>query len=116
MGKYNKDLSALQKIVAYCEEIEAITTRFGNNIEAFRQDSAYRHASCMCIFQIGEQTTHFTDGFKETHNNIPWSAIKAMRNLIAHAYHGINIEITWAVIENRVPELKNFCLETLKEF
>jgi len=116
MGKYNKDLSALKKIVSYCEEIEALTTRFGKNIEIFRQDSAYHHACCMCIFQIGEQATHFTDEFKDAHHNIPWAAIKAMRNIIAHTYNGINIDRTWFVIEDKISELKNFCLEVLKDF
>jgi len=116
MGKYNKDLNTLKKIISYCDEIEAITARFGHSIETFRQDSAYRHACSMCILQIGELTTRFTDTFKDAHSNIPWVAIKAIRNLFVHAYGGINIELTWQIIEHRVLELKTFCLEALKDF
>ena len=52
MAEYNKDLHILERIIAYCEEIEKTTMRFGRTLDIFRDDSVYRNASAMCIMQI----------------------------------------------------------------
>lgn len=38
---------------------------------------------------------------------IPWTKIKAMRNLIAHDYAGIDPMIVAKTVEERLPELRN---------
>lgn len=38
---------------------------------------------------------HFTEGFKNTYNGMPWNQIKAWRNVIAHNYGKIDKEILW---------------------
>ena len=36
----------------------------------------------------------------------PWQKIKAMRNLIAHDYAGIEAAVVWQTVEHRLPELR----------
>ncbi len=43
----------------------------------------------------------------EKHSEIPWYAIKAMRNLHAHDYDNINFEIVWETLTKDIPELKD---------
>ena len=38
------------------------------------------------LIQISENATKLTESFKAIHNNIPWRAIKGMRNKIVHEY------------------------------
>jgi uncharacterized protein with HEPN domain len=37
---------------------------------------------------------------------VPWQKIKAMRNLIAHDYAGIEAAVVWQTVEHRLPELR----------
>ena len=113
MAEYNKDLHIMERIIAYCEEIEKTTTRFGRTLDIFRDDSVYRNACAMCIVQIGELASNLSDEFRLKYNKVPWRSIRAMRNIFAHDYENMNVEETWAVIENRVTELKDYCLEIL---
>lgn len=115
MAKYDKNLYIIEKIIAYCEEIEKTTIRFGRTLEAFRNDSMYRNACAMCILQIGELASNLSDEFRAGHDKVPWRSIRAMRNIFAHDYESMNIEETWVVIESRIVELKNYCEEILRE-
>jgi len=115
MAKYNKNSAILEKIIAYCEEIEKTTTRFGKTLEAFQNDSIYRNACAMCILQIGELATNLSEEFRAEYDKVPWRSIRAMRNIFAHDYESMNTEETWAVIENRIAELKNYCDKILPE-
>ncbi|WP_428675291.1 HepT-like ribonuclease domain-containing protein [Reyranella sp.] len=38
--------------------------------------------------------------------DVPWRKIRAMRNLIAHDYAGIDAGIVWKTVQERLPELK----------
>ena len=113
MAEYNKDLHLIERIIAYCNEIEKTTARFGRSIESFSADSAYRNACAMCILQIGELASNLSDPFRLEYDKVPWRSIRAMRNIFAHDYESMDIEETWSVIENRIEELKNYCEEIL---
>ena len=63
-GDRNADV--LRHIVYYCDEINSTMKRFGNNYENFSKDSVYQNAVALCVLQIGELTTHFTEEFKNT--------------------------------------------------
>ncbi len=70
----------------------------------------------LCVLQIGELTTHFTEDFIITHNKMPWNQIKALRNMVAHNYGKIDIEILWETISNDIPQLQEYCEEIVKLF
>jgi uncharacterized protein with HEPN domain len=48
--------------------------------------------------QIGELTTHLTNDFKQTYTGMPWTHIKALRNVVAHSYCKIDVESLWETI------------------
>jgi uncharacterized protein with HEPN domain len=38
-----------------------------------------------------------------------------MRDKLIHEYFGVNLELVWVTIKNKLPELKNQILKILKE-
>ena len=108
------DRQILERICRYCEEIETAHTEYGRSYEAFCSRSTYRNAVALCLMQIGELTNRLSEEFKSTHTEIPWRAIRGMRNVVAHEYGSIDTETVWETAENGTQELKQFCEKELQ--
>lgn len=109
MKPLNRDLSILEHIVSYCDQIDETIARFGNSSTIFSTDPIYRNAAALCILQIGELVGKLTEEFRTQHPAIPWRQIKAMRNIVAHNYGTVDPETTWEIITEDIPELKKYC-------
>ena len=75
-------------------------------------------ADCMLIEAIGEGIKRIDE---RTHQQllparpeIPWKAVKGMRDHIAHGYFDINTDFVWDVVKNDLPALKD-AINYLKE-
>jgi uncharacterized protein with HEPN domain len=116
MDNVKKTISIVKHMAAYCQQITEMVARFGDSIDAFKADNAYRHACTMCILQIGELSTHLTDDFKRVYSEMPWKKIKAMRNVFAHTYDEISFEQTWNTVKESIPELAAFCERIIEQY
>ena len=105
----SRNVDVLKHMIRYCGEIDEIVKRSGNIKDTLLSDSIYRNAAAMCILQIGELTTHLTDEFKDEYSDIPWQDIKGMRNVAAHHYGSIDLEMLYATITEDIPQLKSYC-------
>lgn len=105
----SRDALILQKIIEYSNEIQATIDRFSLDHDKFAADFVVKNAVAMCILQIGELTANLTDEFKAANSEMPWREIKAMRNIAAHNYGEIDVDILWETAVHDIPELKEFC-------
>jgi uncharacterized protein with HEPN domain len=112
----NRNIDVLQRIISYCNEISETIARFGADYTVFARDSVYKNATALCVLQIGELTTHLSDEFKQTYTKMPWTQIKALRNVVVHNYGKIDDESLWETITIDIPELKKYCLRILRHF
>ena len=108
----NNDISVLKKMIDYCADIDYLMNRFEKNYTNYENDISFQYACNMCIIQIGELVTRLSDTFIERHPEIPWHAIRGMRNLHAHDYEHIDLEIVWNTLCEDIPDLRAK-LETL---
>lgn len=106
MKPLERDLSILQHIVSYCEQIEQTVEHFGNDEKIFAENRIYRNAAALCILQIGELVGKLTEEFRRQHPAVPWRQIKAMRNIVAHSYGSVDPETTWEIMSDDIPVLK----------
>lgn len=111
----DRDLSIIQHILRYCDEVRFAIERFGDDREVFLTDPVYRNAVSMPIQQIGELAKHLSDDFIEANGQIPWRHIRGMRNWSAHQYLSMDSDVIWEVIHEGIPPLKAFCDECLEE-
>lgn len=115
MKPLDRNISILEHIVNYCDQIEETIQRFGNSYEVFSNDKVYRNAAAMCVLQIGELSGKLTDNFRAEHPGAPWRQIKGMRNVVAHSYGTVDPETTWEILIDDIPKLKAYCIKIIKE-
>jgi uncharacterized protein with HEPN domain len=54
---------------------------------------------------IGEAAKHISPTIREQIPHINWRKVAGLRDMLTHAYFGIDNNILWDVVCNRVPEL-----------
>jgi len=54
---------------------------------------------------IGEAARQMPKSFRETYSDFPWRETASLRNVIAHEYFGLDIDIIWDVVQTRIPAL-----------
>jgi uncharacterized protein with HEPN domain len=59
----------------------------------------------MNFIVVGETVGKLSDEFKDNNVQINWSKILGLRNIIAHHYFGINVDLVWQIIQNDLPKL-----------
>jgi uncharacterized protein with HEPN domain len=73
--------------------------------EAFVQDRM-RYSAVIREFEIiGEAVGKLPEELKGEYPEIPWQDIKDFRNLLAHEYFGVDLEIVWNTICDDLPML-----------
>lgn len=109
------DRHRLGHIRDYCQRIQATMKRFGGSYESFVADEDYQQSIAFSILQIGELVAGLSDGYKDrTESKMPWQAIKAMRNIVAHGYGNIEFAVVWRTAVEDIPRLQVFCEEELQ--
>ena len=78
------------------------------DFEEFASNSLVRKAVCMSLINIGELTKSLSSIFKIENRQIPWKNISGLRDITAHKYHTLNLDIVWSVAKNDLPPLKEF--------
>ncbi len=109
MGISSRDRDVLSRIILYCDEVKQTHFRFTDSKEGFMNDFVYRNAIALCVLQIGELAAHLSEDFRTTYSRVPWRAIKAMRNFVAHQYGDVDPEILWETSHARIEELRAYC-------
>lgn len=64
---------------------------------------------------IGEATKNLSKDFTSKRKDVDWKKLAGLRDKIIHYYFGVNWDIVWDVIRNKLPELKGKIESILKE-
>ena len=102
----NEDAVIIKKMIKYCNDIQTLMVRFDKDFEQYKKDISFQYACNMCIIQMGELANRLSDEVKETNKDIPWRAIRGMRNLHAHDYENVDLEIVWNTLVEDIPLLR----------
>lgn len=65
-----------------------------------RMDAVVRN-----IELIGEAAAQLPEEIRDQIAGVPWREMIGMRNILVHAYFGIDPNIVWAVATEKAPEL-----------
>jgi len=75
-------------------------TRFVGEMDlaAFKADERTAAAVLHQIFLIGEAAARLPEGIRNRAPDIPWQEIIGMRNIIAHGYFEVDLEVPWKTV------------------
>lgn len=89
------------------QAITDIESFIGNmDYDAFHSDKKTRSAVVWSIETIGEAAKNIPKSIREKYKDLPWQDMSKIRDKISHFYFGINYEIVWKVVKERLPEIK----------
>jgi uncharacterized protein with HEPN domain len=103
----------LEDILESIEKIEEYTTDV--NEEEFYENTFVQDAVIRRLEVIGEAVKNIPDDFRVKYPDIPWRQIAGMRDVLIHAYFGVNLRRVWKVIKEDIPELKLKILKILED-
>jgi len=87
-----------------------------DSIIEFTQDLSYqqyiddfklRLALIKLLEIIGEAANGITEETQSRFSEVEWSILKSVRNVLVHEYFGIDYDIIWNAIKDRIPDLKH---------
>ncbi len=55
---------------------------------------------------IGEASSNVPDEIRVKYPSVEWRKISDFRNVLAHEYFGVDYEILWDIIKNKLPQLQ----------
>lgn len=90
----------------------------GMSRETFFADKKTQQAVVLNILILGEAATQVGNEYPEwadQHPQIPWRAMRGMRNRMAHGYFDINLDVVWDTAQLSLAELEEKLVEVLKQ-
>jgi len=90
-------LLAIKKIEKYTKNL---------SLKKLKENTLIVDAVVRNLEIVGEAVKNIPPRLKEKHPDIEWKKISGLRDVLAHEYFGIDLEILWDIIKNKLPDLK----------
>lgn len=98
------------------EAIDRIHRYMGSMSQSeFLQQTEKQDAVVRNLEIIGEAVRNFSGDFREKHSQVEWTQIAGMRDRLIHQYFGVNWDILWDVVQEKLPALKTQVQQILND-
>jgi len=97
------EIMYLEDITESCEKILRFTA--GLSKPGLIGDVRTYDAVVRNLEIIGEAAKHINENLRKQMPDIDWRKAAGLRDMLAHAYFGIDNDILWDVVQNKVPQL-----------
>jgi uncharacterized protein with HEPN domain len=83
--------------------------------EIFFNSAQLQDAVIRRIEVIGEAVKNIPAEIKNDYPEIAWKDIAGMRDILIHEYFGVDLELTWKVVKENIPDLKKKILKIKRD-
>jgi uncharacterized protein with HEPN domain len=94
----------LKDIAAAIENIEGFVV--GMSFDAFCKDDKTLSAVVRKLEIIGEATKRIPTEMRQSSPGIPWREMAGMRDKLIHFYFGVDHQLVWQTVQERLPRIK----------
>jgi len=94
---FEDTIDAMNKIESYIKDLD---------YDSFSQNNMIIDAVVRNLEIIGEAIKNIPDNIIDKYPDIPWKRMIGLRNIVIHAYFGIDLENIWKIITDNIPEVK----------
>ena len=74
--------------------------------ETFLHDETLKRAFVRSLEIIGEAVKQLPNDIKQRYSHLEWRAMAGMRDRLIHGYFGVDYDIVWDVVINKIPVLQ----------
>lgn len=100
----HRDKVLLQKILV---EINKVFSFLSNmTLEDFLKNEMTKYAVAMAAIKIGEFVKNLTPEFRTKNNHVEWKKIAGFRDIAAHKYESLKMDLVYNTVKKDFPELK----------
>jgi uncharacterized protein with HEPN domain len=82
------------------------TASVGLTRERFQQDPTLQRAFVWSLEIIGEATKKVPSDIRAQNPDVEFRAMAGMRDRLIHGYFGVDLELVWDVLQNKIPVLR----------
>lgn len=98
------------------DEISFLVEEADNvDLGGFLKDEKLKRAFARSLEIMGEAAKNVSKSLREKHPGVEWEKIAGLRDKLIHHYFGVDWDLIWDIIRNKLPDLKTKIESILKE-
>lgn len=86
----------------------------GISKKQFLKDETLKRSFVRSIEIIGEAVKKLPDEVRDNYPDFEWKSMAGMRDKLIHDYFGVDYDIVWDVVTNKIPALKEKIQKIIK--
>ena len=99
----HRDIQLIKKIISECNDIIRYTNEIGE--KSFLENDIYQKATALSLLNVGEHANVLSRELWNIYPDIQWRKIVDLRNIVAHGYGELRMELVWNLSQKEVPQL-----------